>query len=100
MEEAPRATSAVAKALALVAALGLDLGPVVSCHHNTQLRLRAMLDAADPATPGYDSGVRVLATFRDHWVVRLAKRVPDGVVECPSSVCVRVFDDSGVAELA
>jgi hypothetical protein len=98
MDEPDAVESAITRAREWVLAMGLEVGPVVTCFHNTRTRLQALLNEADPATPGYDSGLRLLAKFEDHWVVRFAKQLPDGVVECPSTICVRVYDHSGVIE--
>jgi hypothetical protein len=43
--------------------------------------------------------LRELTTLRECWSVHFAKRLPVGVVECSSTVCIKVFDDTGEAEL-
>ncbi len=89
----------MATAAAFVASLGLDLGPVCSCNHVTKALLKNMLQDADPTSDVYEIGARLSLTMRDYWAVHFAKKLPDGVTECPASVSVKVFDDTGEAAL-
>jgi hypothetical protein len=100
VEGDPGAAEVIAKAMAFVAQSGFDLGPVVSCRHITKASLGELVRQADPSDPAYATGVGLSATWRDRWVVLFARRVPDGVVECPATTCVQVFDDTGEVELA
>src|SRR5262245_61308343 len=96
----PEANEAVARARVFVAATHLDLGPVVACRHITKALLRDMLRKTDPNAPGYDIGVRLFDKLRECWVIEFAKKLPAGVVECPSTIAVKVYDDTGELELA
>jgi hypothetical protein len=99
VERTPEAAEAIAKAEAFVARSGLDLGPVVSWRHITKASVRELLREAAPSDPAYATGVGLSATLRDHWAVLFARRAPDGAVECPATMCVQVFDDTGQMEL-
>ena len=92
-------SEAIRKASTLVASLGLDFGPLVACRHITKSLLGEMVQIADPCVPEYVIDARLALTMRDRWVVEFAKQLPDGVVECPSTICIRVFDDTGEVQM-
>jgi hypothetical protein len=100
MESTPEATEAVAKASAFLATLGLDHEPAVSCRQVAKESIEEMLRDADPNGVTYETGVRLSFTMRDRWAVHFAKKLPDGVIECPTPIIVLVFDDTGEVRLA